>query len=115
MRGSVIYHSRKVFNKPDGLGLESTRTYMRSTSVVTTATGGLIVGSLSSFIPNGDFFQVYNWRLLPLSRDMYFRALRQLRRLPLTAWVRILWRDCTAVSVPLKHQSTPRMDQEMLA
>jgi hypothetical protein len=45
---------------------------------------------------------------------MDFRALRQLRRLTLTAWVWILWRNCTAVSMPLKHQSTPRMDQEML-
>jgi hypothetical protein len=41
---------------PDGLGLESTRTYMRNTFVVTTATGGFIIGSLTSFIPNGDFF-----------------------------------------------------------
>jgi hypothetical protein len=44
---------------------------------------------------------------------MDFRTLRQLRRPPLTAWVWMLWRDCRAVSVPLKHQSMPRMDQEM--
>jgi hypothetical protein len=51
VRESVIYRSRKIFNMPDGLGIESTRTYVRNTFVVTTAAGGLIVGSLTSFIP----------------------------------------------------------------